>query len=146
MDAMDKLPRHFFFDPIFVEHAYEDKAFPIGEGQTISQPYTVAFQTELLEIKNGSNLITTKINLSKDRGFAKSNPDYWVKIWKGNKWSKKTLTGLFKTRKQNVYFGYEGKKEHLILFKFSNNGSTLTLYYFENFFTNDLTKVLDLIK
>ncbi|MEQ9307025.1 MAG: protein-L-isoaspartate(D-aspartate) O-methyltransferase [Marinoscillum sp.] len=51
LEAMMKLPRHYFFDEIFVTHAYEDKAFPIGQGQTISQPYTVAFQTELLEIK-----------------------------------------------------------------------------------------------
>lgn len=57
LDAMRKLPRHFFFDPIFVEHAYEDKAFPIGEGQTISQPYTVAFQTELLEVKKGDKIL-----------------------------------------------------------------------------------------
>ena len=48
--AVGKVPRHFFFDKAFLEHAYQDKAFPIGEGQTISQPYTVAFQTEKLEI------------------------------------------------------------------------------------------------
>lgn len=57
LDAMMILPRHFFFDPIFVEHAYEDKAFPIGEGQTISQPYTVAFQSELLEVKRGDKVL-----------------------------------------------------------------------------------------
>lgn len=57
LDAMMKLPRHFFFDDIFVSHAYEDKAFPIGQGQTISQPYTVAFQTELLEIKPGDKIL-----------------------------------------------------------------------------------------
>lgn len=57
LDAMMTLPRHYFFDPIFVEHAYEDKAFPIGEGQTISQPYTVAFQTELLEVKSGDKIL-----------------------------------------------------------------------------------------
>ena len=45
LEAFRKVPRHYFFDPIFMEHAYEDKAFPIGQGQTISQPYTVAFQT-----------------------------------------------------------------------------------------------------
>ena len=101
---------------------------------------------DLLEIKNGSSLLSTKINLSKDRGFAKSNPDYWVKLWSGNTWSKKTLTGLFKTKLPNVYFGYKGKKEHLILFKFSNDSNTITIYYFENFFTNDLTKVLEFIK
>ncbi|MGM0947116.1 MAG: protein-L-isoaspartate(D-aspartate) O-methyltransferase [Bacteroidota bacterium] len=51
LHAINTLPRHFFFDSALISHAYEDKAFPIGEGQTISQPYTVAFQTELLDIK-----------------------------------------------------------------------------------------------
>lgn len=45
------IPRHFFLDSAFDEAAYEDRAFPIGEGQTISQPYTVAYQTQLLEVK-----------------------------------------------------------------------------------------------
>ena len=54
LDAIGKVPRHFFFDPAFVEHAYQDKAFPIEAGQTISQPYTVAFQTELLDVDKGS--------------------------------------------------------------------------------------------
>lgn len=57
LEAMLMLPRHFFFEPIFVEHAYEDKAFPIGEGQTISQPYTVAFQSQLLEVKKGDKIL-----------------------------------------------------------------------------------------
>lgn len=51
LDAVDKIPRHFFLDSAFDERAYEDRAFPIGEGQTISQPYTVAYQTQLLEVK-----------------------------------------------------------------------------------------------
>jgi len=46
--ALGAVPRHLFFAPAFEAHAYQDKAFPIGEGQTISQPYTVAYQTELL--------------------------------------------------------------------------------------------------
>jgi len=49
--AIGNIPRHFFLDPAFVEIAYQDKAFQIGCGQTISQPYTVAFQSQLLEIK-----------------------------------------------------------------------------------------------
>ena len=49
--AIRSIPRHFFLDIAFEEHAYEDKAFPIDEKQTISQPYTVAFQTELLGVK-----------------------------------------------------------------------------------------------
>lgn len=51
LQAMAKVPRHVFFENALIDHAYQDKAFPIGEGQTISQPYTVAFQTEKLEIK-----------------------------------------------------------------------------------------------
>lgn len=57
INAIQKVPRHFFFDPAFLEHAYQDKAFPIGQGQTISQPYTVAFQTELLQIKPGDKVL-----------------------------------------------------------------------------------------
>ncbi len=49
--AILEIPRHFFLDSAFDEKAYEDIAFPIGEGQTISQPYTVAYQSQLLEIK-----------------------------------------------------------------------------------------------
>lgn len=55
--ALGKVPRHIFFDNAFLEHAYQDKAFPIGQGQTISQPYTVAFQTMLLDIKPGSKIL-----------------------------------------------------------------------------------------
>lgn len=50
LEAINTVPRHFFLDKAFEELAYEDKAMQIGEGQTISQPYTVAFQTELLEV------------------------------------------------------------------------------------------------
>ncbi|MGY6520580.1 MAG: protein-L-isoaspartate(D-aspartate) O-methyltransferase [Mongoliitalea sp.] len=57
LQAIDTLPRHFFFDSALASHAYEDKAFPIGEGQTISQPYTVAFQTELLNVKPGDKIL-----------------------------------------------------------------------------------------
>ena len=57
LDAMLKVPRHFFFDNAFVEFAYQDKAFPIGSGQTISQPYTVAFQTQLLNLKKGEKVL-----------------------------------------------------------------------------------------
>jgi protein-L-isoaspartate(D-aspartate) O-methyltransferase len=51
LEAIERIPRHFFLDSAFDEVAYEDKAFPIAEKQTISQPYTVAYQTQLLEIK-----------------------------------------------------------------------------------------------
>lgn len=57
LSAIETLPRHFFFDSGFLEFAYEDKAFPIGEGQTISQPYTVAFQSELLDVRKGDKVL-----------------------------------------------------------------------------------------
>jgi protein-L-isoaspartate(D-aspartate) O-methyltransferase len=57
LDALGKIPRHLFLDSSFVEIAYQDKAFPIGSGQTISQPYTVAFMTELLEISSGQKVL-----------------------------------------------------------------------------------------
>ncbi|MGK7392768.1 MAG: protein-L-isoaspartate(D-aspartate) O-methyltransferase [Candidatus Cyclobacteriaceae bacterium M2_1C_046] len=57
LNAIKAVPRHFFFDNAFLQHAYQDKAFPIGEGQTISQPYTVAFQTEKLEVAPGHKVL-----------------------------------------------------------------------------------------
>ena len=57
LDAIERIPRHLFLDNAFLEIAYQDKAFPIGAGQTISQPYTVAFQSELLKIKKGEKVL-----------------------------------------------------------------------------------------
>ncbi|RFZ84323.1 protein-L-isoaspartate(D-aspartate) O-methyltransferase [Mucilaginibacter terrenus] len=57
LKAIGKVPRHFFFDETFWNQAYKDIAFPIGEGQTISQPYTVAYQTELLHIRKGDKVL-----------------------------------------------------------------------------------------
>jgi protein-L-isoaspartate(D-aspartate) O-methyltransferase len=55
--AMAAVPRHLFFEAAFEAHAYQDKAFPIGEGQTISQPATVAYQTELLDVQPGQRIL-----------------------------------------------------------------------------------------
>lgn len=57
LDAIGKIPRHLFMDSGFLDHAYQDKAFPIAAEQTISQPYTVAFQTELLQLKEGDKVL-----------------------------------------------------------------------------------------
>jgi protein-L-isoaspartate(D-aspartate) O-methyltransferase len=57
LSAIEEIPRHWFMDSSFLEFAYQDKAFPIGSGQTISQPYTVAFQTELLQIKKNEKVL-----------------------------------------------------------------------------------------
>ena len=57
LEAINKVPRHLFLDSSFLEFAYQDKAFPIGSGQTISQPYTVAYQTTLLHISTGDKVL-----------------------------------------------------------------------------------------
>ena len=62
LSAIGKIPRHLFFDastarPALLDHAYSDKALPIGAGQTISQPYTVAFQTEQLQLSAGEKVL-----------------------------------------------------------------------------------------
>ena len=57
LEAVGTVPRHYFLDDIFLEFAYSDKAFRIGAGQTISQPYTVAYQTEVLNIKKGDMVL-----------------------------------------------------------------------------------------
>ena len=57
LNAIEKIPRHVFLDSSFIEFAYQDKPFPIGAGQTISQPYTVAFQTQLLKIQPGEKVL-----------------------------------------------------------------------------------------
>lgn len=57
LNALGNIPRHLFMDSGFLDHAYQDKAFPIAADQTISQPYTVAFQSELLQVKKGDKVL-----------------------------------------------------------------------------------------
>jgi len=57
LEAIRKIPRHLFLESAFENFAYQDKSFPIRAGQTISQPYTVAFQTELLQVKKGDKIL-----------------------------------------------------------------------------------------
>ncbi len=57
LEAIKKIPRHLFLNSSFEDFAYQDKAFPIGAGQTISQPYTVAFQSQLLDVKKDDKIL-----------------------------------------------------------------------------------------
>ena len=57
LNAINSIPRHLFMDSSFEDFAYQDKAFPISSGQTISQPYTVAFQTQLLQPQPGEKIL-----------------------------------------------------------------------------------------
>ncbi len=57
LEAIGKVPRHLFMESSFLNFAYKDQAFPIGSGQTISQPYTVAVQTQLLQVEKGDKIL-----------------------------------------------------------------------------------------
>lgn len=57
LSAINNIPRHYFLDTALDNIAYEDRAFPISDGQTISQPYTVAYQTQLLQVKPGDKIL-----------------------------------------------------------------------------------------
>lgn len=105
--------------------------------------YKATKHYELVAIDNPINKLSNLVNISKDRNCAQSMPDYWFKIKQGKKYSN-WLTGLFKTNERNVFKGDLDKKKHLILFKFSDNASTLTIKYFENYYTKDLTNLLPL--
>lgn len=103
--------------------------------------YTSVKHYELETFNGTTNKLSTLLNVSKNRNCAQSTPYYWLKKKDGKKWSG-WLTGLFKTSTKNIFRGDLDKKKHLLLFKFSNNAETLTVYYFENYFTRDLSNVL----
>lgn len=96
LKAIAKIPRHLFLDSSFESFAYEDKAFPIGADQTISQPYTVAFQSELLEVKPGDKIL----EIGTGSGYQTS-----VLCWLGAK--------VYSVERQNELF----KKTSLLLNK-----------------------------
>lgn len=89
-----------------------------------------------------SLLITDKLNISESRDFAKSKPVYWCQERKGNKWITPRLTGLFTTDKENVYWGCRGRFKDLILFVFKDNSDVLNVYYYENYFTRNITPLI----
>jgi hypothetical protein len=100
---------------------------------------------EIVSNNGTQNNLFTLLNISKNRNFAQSMPDYWLKVKQGKKWSN-CLTGLFKTSTQNIFKGDLYKKKDLLLFKFSDDADTLTICHFENYFTTDLSNVLQFIK
>lgn len=90
---------------------------------------------------HGNPVLPSLINISKNQDCAKSMPDYWLRIREGNKWGK-YVTGLFKTPQRFTYWGDTDKKKNLVLFRFSDDTSTLIIGYFENFYTSDLRNLL----
>ena len=98
-----------------------------------------------LETFNGTtNRLSNLLNISVNRNCAQSTPNYWLKKRDGKKWSG-CLTGLFKTSSKNIFRGDLDNKKHLLLFKFSDDTETLTVYYFENYFTRDLSNLPQLL-
>lgn len=101
---------------------------------------------ELETVSNGTNQLTDIINISKDRNCAQSMPEYWVQIRDSNKWKKPRLTGLFKTGVNHIFKGDTQKRKNLVLFKFSDNAETLTIYFYSNFYTKDITTIINTIQ
>jgi protein-L-isoaspartate(D-aspartate) O-methyltransferase len=110
--AMNNIPRHFFLDSAFDEIAYEDRAFPISEGQTISQPYTVAYQTQLLQVKPLDKVLEIGTgSIYQSTVLAEMGAKVYT-IERQKKLYEKVKDFIFKTKYSNIKFffgdGYEG--------------------------------------
>lgn len=106
--------------------------------------YKITQHYKIVEVKNGVSKLSELLNISKNRNFAQSTPEFWLKIKQGKKWSN-YITGLFKIHLKDIYKGDVNKRKHLLIFKFNDKANILVVYYFNNYFTNDLSKVLPLI-
>ena len=110
--AMNQIPRHFFLDSAFDEIAYEDRAFPISEGQTISQPYTVAYQTQLLQVKPFDKILEIGTGSIYQATVLAEMGVKVLTIERQKVLFEKTKTYIFKSKYPNLKFffgdGYEG--------------------------------------
>ena len=112
LTAMNNIPRHFFLDSAFDEIAYEDRAFPISEGQTISQPYTVAYQTQLLQVRPYDKVLEIGTgSIYQATVLAEMGAKVFT-IERQKKIFEKTKLFIFKNKYPNLKFffgdGYEG--------------------------------------
>lgn len=112
LEAMNNIPRHYFLDSALDEIAYEDRAFPISEGQTISQPYTVAYQTQLLEVKPGDKILEIGTGSIYQASVLAEMGARVFTIERQKKLFDKTKLFIFKAKYPNLKFfygdGYEG--------------------------------------
>ncbi len=110
--AMNNIPRHYFLDSAFDKIAYEDRAFPISEGQTISQPYTVAYQTQLLQVKPNDKILEIGTGSIYQATVLAEMGARVFTIERQKKLFEKTKEFIFKTQYPNIKFfygdGYEG--------------------------------------
>lgn len=112
LEAMNNIPRHYFLDSALDEIAYEDRAFPISEGQTISQPYTVAYQTQLLQVKPNEKILEIGTgSIYQATVLAEMGAKVFT-IERQKKLFEKTKLFVFKSQYPNLKFfygdGYEG--------------------------------------
>lgn len=114
-----------------VTHVYKE----VNEGK-----YKSVKHYELQEC-NATPIFSSIINISINQNCAQSMPDYWLKIREGNKWTK-YITGLFKTCFPSIYKGDTERKKNLVVFKFSRDKRHLTIEFFKDYYTNDLSKVI----
>ena len=116
LDAIRKIPRHLFLDSSFEDFAYQDKAFPIGAGQTISQPYTVAFQSQLLEVKKEHKILEIGTGSGYQTAVLVAMGAKVYSVERQNELFKTTLALLLKLgiRPKHLSFGdgYKGLSNH----------------------------------
>ncbi len=112
LQAMNNIPRHYFLDSAFDKIAYEDRAFPISEGQTISQPYTVAYQTQLLQVKPNDKILEIGTGSIYQATVLAEMGARVLTIERQKKLFEKTKQFIFKNQYPNLKFfygdGYEG--------------------------------------
>lgn len=112
LTAMNNIPRHYFLDSAFDKIAYEDRAFPISEGQTISQPYTVAYQTQLLQVKPNDKILEIGTGSIYQASVLAEMGARVFTIERQKKLFEKTKQFIFKAQYPNIKFfygdGYEG--------------------------------------
>lgn len=112
LEALNNIPRHYFLDSALDEIAYEDRAFPISEGQTISQPYTVAYQTQLLEVKPGDKILEIGTGSMYQATVLAEMGARVFTIERQKKLFEKTKNYIFKTKYPGLKFfygdGFEG--------------------------------------
>jgi protein-L-isoaspartate(D-aspartate) O-methyltransferase len=104
--AINNIPRHFFLDSAFDKIAYEDRAFPIGEGQTISQPYTVAYQTQLLEVKPNDKVLEIGTGSVYQASVLAEIGAKVFTIERQKKLYEKNKSFIFKSKYPNIKFFY----------------------------------------
>lgn len=106
LTAINNIPRHFFLDSAFDKIAYEDRAFPIGEQQTISQPYTVAYQTQLLDIKPNDKVLEIGTGSMYQASVLAEMGAKVFTIERQKKLYEKNKAFIFKSKYRNIKFFY----------------------------------------